>query len=327
MAQTVLDESIEKLERFCNLLGQTRAVMIRDAEILEARGESLERTEAETRERGEHVTERLKTTLQELTEAQAETLEDTDRLGDAAEDLVPDRLSTTEDSLDSSEASFEVSLGRDRADLEGAFLDLCDMGFVVLATMVDEIEAELGRAGQASGDALEGLEGELAEVGRLTVESHTETVAVLESAEHTLREGEAQELEQRLIEHTTLWADELPDAVRAACDAVGDPLETLYREWGAEVVAEGDELAQEIAGLLQGATHVVVSEAGEPLAAAVDETTCECFRDLAGGQETLLSVLADGEPATEAAAALVDDLVLGRQALEEIERTLSALAG
>jgi hypothetical protein len=113
--------------------------------------------------------------------------------------------------------------------------------------------------------------------------------------------------------------------VKAERASVGDPLETLYREWEAEVVAEGDELSDAVADLLQGAAEMVADEAGQPLAAAVEETTRDFFQALANEQDGLLSALAEGEPASDAASALVDDLVVAREVVDVIDQMLKAL--
>ena len=50
------------------------------------------------------------------------------------------------------------------------------------------------------------------------------------------------------------------------------------------------------------------------------------LRDAARGPGALLPALGEGEPASEAAAALVDDLFVARQLVSEIDRLLNALA-
>jgi hypothetical protein len=150
------------------------------------------------------------------------------------------------------------------------------------------------------------------------------TLAGLESTETGLREG-ADQLEQQAAEHATLWTEELPETVQAECASVGDPLEALYREWEAEVVAEGDELSDAVASLLQGAANIVADEAGQLLAAAVEETERDFLQALAGEHDGLLPVLEEGETASEAASALVDDLVMTRQVVGVIEQMLKAL--
>jgi hypothetical protein len=324
MASPSLDDSVERLEGFCTLLGQTTAVLTRDAEVLEARGDSLEQTEAETRKRGEHVAERLASELDELTEAQAGVVEETGRLTDAAHDVASARLPAAGDSLEAGGAAFEDHLGHDRAEIDSHFLDLADGGFTSLATVVDQIEAGLARAAESSGQALEHLERGLAEIGRQAEEARTVTLAGLESTETGLREG-ADQLEQQAAEHATLWTEELPETVQAECASVGDPLEALYREWEAEVVAEGDELSDAVASLLQGAADIVADEAGQLLAAAVEETERDFLQALAGEHDGLLPVLEEGETASEAASALVDDLVMTRQVVGVIEQMLKAL--
>jgi hypothetical protein len=50
------------------------------------------------------------------------------------------------------------------------------------------------------------------------------------------------------------------------------------------------------------------------------------FAALSGQQDALMPALGEGEPASEAAAALVDDLFVARHLVSEIERLLNALA-
>ena len=326
MAQPAFDDSIEKREAFCTLLGQTSAVVARDGEVLDARGDSLERTEAEVRSRGEHVAELLTTAHDEVSEAHEEAVEQADRLGETGQDLAATRLSAAEDGAESAEASFEQQVGQGRAQLEKDFQDLFETGFTSLAAAIDEIEAELAGAGEAAGQALEALEVGLTEVGQQTTEVRAKTVAALEEAEQAVAERDARELEQQAAEHAGLWMEDLPEAVRAECASVAEPLEALYREWEAEVVAEGDELSDDVAGLFEDGADIVANEAGQLLAAAVEETIGNSFAVLAGQQDALLPTVADGEPASEAAAALVDDLFVARQLVSEIDRLLNALA-
>jgi hypothetical protein len=325
MAQPNLDDGVENLENFCNLLGQTSAVLTRDTEVLEARGDSLEQTEAETRARAERVGEHLAIALEELTAAQDDALEEVDGLTDTAEKLAAARLQAAGDRLESGEASFEERLSHDRAQLEKSFLDLSESGFMSLGAAIDDVETELARAGEGSGHALESLEGGLTKVGRQVAEERSEMVGVLEAADEAIREGEVQELEQQGLEHFRLWTEELPETVRAECVSVAEPLEALYGEWEAEVVAEGDELGDAVADLLQSGAEMVTDEAGQPLASAVEEATNDALGALISELDGLLPVLDEGEPAAEAAAALVDDLVVAREVVSVVDRLLKAL--
>jgi DNA repair exonuclease SbcCD ATPase subunit len=324
MAQPSLDDSVERLEGFCTLLGQTTAMLARDAQVLESRGDSLEQTEAETRKRGEHVAERLAAELDELTQAQASVVEEAGRLTEVAQDVATSRLPTTGDSLEAGGTAFEQVLGHDRAEIDAHFLDLAEAGFTGLAAVVDRNEDVLARAAEGAGQALEHLERGLAEAGQQAEDARTETMAGLARAESALREAEG-ELEQQTAEDATLWTVQLPETVQAECASVGDPLEALYREWEVEVGVEGDELSEAVAGLLQGGADVVTNEAGQPLAAAAEQTERDALQLLSEQQDGLLPVLAEGEPASEAAAALVDDLVVAGQVVDVIDQMLKAL--
>src|SRR5687767_2781655 len=128
MPQPTLDAGVEHLESFCNLLGQTSAVLARDAEVLELREGTLERTETATQEKAEHVEDRLATALDDLTEAHAAAVEEADRLTELARELSVERLSASGESLESSESSFEERISQDRAELEKHFVDLSEAG-------------------------------------------------------------------------------------------------------------------------------------------------------------------------------------------------------
>jgi hypothetical protein len=326
MAATGFDDSVEKLLDFCNLLGQTSAVVTAETEVLEARGGSLERTEAETRKRCEQVADRLGTALDELTEAHEDACDHADRLTEAAQDLASSRLSATEESLDSAESSFEQRARQEEADLEKTILDLFDAGFQPLAAALDEIEAQLARGEESAKQALEELEQGAGEAASRADQERAETATAIDEAERAVAEEGAGALERDMAEHASFWGEELPEAVRAECLSVGEPLEALYREWEAEVVAEGDELSEAVAGLLEDAADIVTNQAGEPLATAVAGTADETLAALRGRQEVLLPTLADGEPASDDAAALVDELAIARVVVGEIDRLLKALA-
>lgn len=326
MASPAFDDGIEKLEGFCTLLGQTSAALLREGEVLDARGDSIEKTESEARQRCEQVAERLGAALDDVTDAEEDAVEQTDRLGEAAQDLAGNRLSAAEESLESAGEAFEERAGQDRAGLEKEVLDLFEAGFAALGAAIDEMETEVARAGEAARQALEALGQGIGETGAHVKEDGAKTVAALEEAERGVAEDDAHELERQVAAHVDLWVEELPEAVRAECASVAVPLEALYREWEAEVVAEGDELSEGVAGLLEDAADIVANEAGQPLAAAVEETTNGSFAALAGQREALLPALEEGEPASEAAAALVDDLSVARRLVAEIERLLNALA-
>jgi len=325
MAQPAFDDSVEKLEGFCNLLGQTIAVLTRDVEGLGARAESLDQTEAETRKRGEEVAQRLASELDDLTAAHEDAIEEADRLTEVAQDLAATRLPAAEDRLQSAESSVEERTSQEEAGLEKAFLDLFESGFTALATVIDEVEAELRGAGEGAREALEGLERGQVEVGQAMTETGGRTATALGEAERVAAEDASRALEQEGAEHSALWTEELPEAVRAECASVGEPLEALYREWEGEVATEGDELSEGVADLLADAAVVVASQAGQ-LAAAVREAIDDSLAALAGQQDVLVPTLTEGEPASEAAAALVDDLAVARQVVSEIDRLLRAIA-
>ena len=149
MAQPVVDDSVEKLETFCALLGQTSAVLTRDAETLDARGDSLQRTEAEARQRCEQISERLETALDALTEAHEDSVAQADRLTVAGQDLASARLPLLEEGLESAETSFEERSSQDRAEIEQELPSLLETGFASIATAIDEIEGVLVEAGDA----------------------------------------------------------------------------------------------------------------------------------------------------------------------------------
>jgi chromosome segregation ATPase len=325
MAQPAFDDGIEKLEALCTLLGQTSAVVTRDGEILDARGDSLDRTEDEARKRCEQIAERLATALDEVNDLHEDAVDASDRLSEAAHELASARLASAEDSVESARSSFEERLIEERSELEQGFQDLFETGFTSLATAVDEMETELAQAGESARQGFEVLEHGITEVGQQASEDGARTVAALQEAERNVAEDDA-ELEQQVAVHTDVWTEELPEAVRAECASVAEPLEVLYREWEAEVVAEGDELSEGVASLLEDAADIVAVEAGQPLASAAEAAVDDSLAALSGQQDALTPVLGEGEPASEAAAGLVDDLVVARQLVSEIDRLLNAIA-
>jgi hypothetical protein len=326
MAATGFDDSVEKLLDFCNLLGQTSAVVTGETDVLETRAGSLDKTEAETRKRCAQVAERLGTALEEISEAHEDACEQADRVAEAAEDLASSRLAAAEQDLESAGTSFGERARQEEADLEGMLLDLFETGFQPLAAALDEIEAELAQAEERAQQALEGLEQGAGEAAGRAEQERTETASAIDEAQRAVVEEDAGALERDMAEHAAFWGEELPEAVRAECASVAEPLEALYREWEAEVVAEGDDLSEAVAGLLEEAADLVTRLAGEPLATAVAATVDETLASLGGQQEALLATLADGEPASEVAAELVDDLAVARVVVEEIDRLLRALA-
>lgn len=325
MAQAALDDRIANLQSFCNLLAETTATVARDAQVLEARGDGLERAQTGVQERMEHVGERLETALEELTQAQAAAVEETERLAEAAEDLVPSRLSESDADLERGETAFEERLSHERADLETDFLDLSPAGFTALSTVLDEVEAGLTKGGEDSISALENLGTGLAHLVQRAGEVHQSTVAALDAADQELREGWGQELEGATAAHVTLWTNELPATVEAECTGVGDPLEALYDGWEQEIVAEGDELSEAVSTLIVDAAESIANEAGQALAESADGTARGSLQVLVGELEGLLPVLAEGEAAAEGASALVDDLVVVRRVVSQIDQLLNAL--
>jgi hypothetical protein len=320
------DESVEKLQDFCNLLGRTRAAVLAEGEVLEARSESLDDTEDEARKRCGSVAERLTSALEDFTQALEDAEEQADRLGQTADDLASSRLSGAQESVPSAESSFETRAAADESALEQELLELFDAGFASLATAVDDIEADVARADGRAREAFGHLADGIDEVGRLTEQLRARSAAALEEAERAVVEGGTSALEREVTGQEGFWRDELPEAVRAECAAVGEPLEALYGDWEAEVTAEGDELSEAVADLLQDAASAVTQQAGEALAAALAEAVDVALTALAGAQEALVSTLSDTEPASEAAAALVDDLAIASRVVDEIDRLLKALA-
>lgn len=327
MAQPTFDDGIENLQRFCTLLGETHGILARDLETLEARGHRLERAQAEVRERGEHLAERLETSLQALAEAQTEALEETERLGEAARSLAEVQLGEASEHVHRDEVSFEERTGHDRDGLEKDFVDLEGAGFAALTAALDGLEAELAAAGEEAAEALGTLHQGVTELAERADHTRGEAAAALDAAEDRLRESQVQEWEPQVAEHVAFWTEELPEAVQARCEAVGDPLETLYDAWEQEVVAEADELTGAVGSFVQAATASVAEEAAQPLAEATERTTEGALQALGGELDDLLAPLAEGEEAADAAAALVDDLVVTRRIVGEIDQLLNALQG
>jgi hypothetical protein len=323
-AQPALDDSLDKLQDFCRLLGETTVVLEQDTEILGARSGGFQERETDARERTDGVGERLEAAREEIDRVRADAVEELDAVAEAAERMSA-ASAAADDRCGAGEGSFEQSLERSQAELEKEFEELAEGGFTRLDAAVDETDAELARDDGAAEDAAEALEAAWSTLAQQAAQAGSDLGAVLHEAAEDLEKTQAGALAEDGAEHARLWSEELPQVVQAECQSVADPLEALYRDWEADIDGEADALGEAVVEILQDAGNVLVQETGEPVSAAAEELAGGALQSLTDEQEGLEPILEECESAGAAVAELVDDLAIGHRIVGEIDRVLETL--
>jgi hypothetical protein len=323
MAEARVDEGVENLERFSTLLAETTANLGARASLLEEHGAGLEKLDDEARARMGRVNDRLEAALDRLDDRQQEAVEETEDLAGAAEKLTPDVLGDAAARLHVAEDGCARRLDSARSRLETEMLDLSRSGFAALADALDQIEAGLRRAGEGAGDGLQALEETLAELEVRAGGVRADGVRVLDAVQQELGR-EQQTLEASAAEALTRWAD-ASNEIEEDGAAVADAVEALYGAWRDELLSEAQRMMDAVAELMQQGAAFVLEDTGRPLGQQVEGVAEGALQPLAGDVERLCPILAEGEQQADTASSLVEDLLVVRQVIAEVDRLLAAL--
>jgi hypothetical protein len=323
MPPVTFDDGVENLEKFCVLLAETTATVEARASTLDAQGAALEKLDQEARGRLDRLGDFLETSLDQLDQRRHAVVEETERLGESAERLTQDLLSDAGERFQRQEDDSERRLDADRSDLETALAGLSEAGFASLATALEEAEAGLTRAGEEAGEGLDGLEQDLGEMEQRANALHSETDHALEAAREALANDE-QSLEASAAEAIADW-DEAASDVQEDGGSVADGLQALYDVWRDELTSEGEQLMAAGAELMQHGAAFVLEQTGSSLSQAMEAVTGTSLQPLAAETQRLVPVLAEAEQDADSASSLVDELVVVRLVVADVDRLLAAL--
>jgi hypothetical protein len=320
-ADDSLDDGIANLERFCALLAETHAGLEQATAALAEQRAGLDEVEQDLATRTDALQAALEGALQEVEEALRGAREEADGLTQAAEEAADVRLAGLAEGVDRLAAEAQERLVADRSLLEREMQSLAD-GFTSCVGTLEGAGSTLTAAGDEGERALADLRQAATELAERSASAGEESLATLAAAQQELAAAQ-QSFEQSSGEVASGWQG-LAGAVEEQCSTVAGALQSLYDGWRDELAAAGAELVTEVGELAQQAAAAVLDES-QGLAQAVDDATQGSLAALGAELERLAAPLADGEQAADEASGLVDDLVVAREVVAEVDELLDAL--
>jgi len=320
MAEATLDEGLQNLQNFCNLLGNVNTRLTSLAEAFDAFGTHVTSLEDAAEERWNHLQGDLRALIHAADAGADEVAAEMTTLSEAAHDLSATRLNAAEHDLERAENGLRDHLHEAANALRQHFGTLADSGYAAAKAQVDAgasaIEHVHHDFDQHVTDAAHGFE---------TVQGHITSAET--ELNHAVAEADtAIDTAQGKIDAAAGKAAEGDDAVHQAATQETGQVEPHYDELASHAATAAEALHDLVSGLAQDTIHFLTDHLTTLVAESVQAGVVQPSEQWEGALDALDGVLKEGETETRELPRLVEDLEISKRKAVELEQALSQMA-
>jgi chromosome segregation ATPase len=319
-----LDDSIGKLQQFCQDLTRANGQLENDIGTVEEQADVLDALEDRAGEVIGGLADALEQAQQELGTAHDDARTEIDKLADLAEQVSGQRLGSAGDRLGAAEDAFVDVVNESQKELEDTQERLRQEGFDALVTALEALEGEVEGLGGETEGHFDGLTSGLEELGGDADEARSEVNDGLDEAKGGIEE-DGQTTAEAAKDAASSWSDELDQEISQRCQAVGDGVESAYNDWEADVKEQADAWNANTTEAVEETTNFLVDETPSKLAEPMGETVETGGTATAEAEGAGVTALTEGEQVVDPLQALVPELEVVRRIVGDIDRLLNEL--
>lgn len=319
MSTVTLDDGVQNLSQFCNLLAQTNESLHAHAEGFDALSGQLQELEDSAEEHIGGLGDQLQDFATETDQGAEEAVGDLEELAEAAQQADQSELDEIEQDTDSLEQKLTERLDRDREEIDQHAETLNQDGFDVLDAGLSTALETMGRAeadaDEAFGNLITALGSQQQQIVENAAEQSLQEAAAVVTSEMEALDGAAEEA-------THAWLDEMPSEVVSECAGVVEPLQSTYDGFRQSAEDDGQDLIDTVSTLAEETARLLGVELTSDLEQAWEGTLTPALGEWEDGLGDLETTLGDGEETVQDLDPLVDELVIARDTVAEIDRVL-----
>jgi uncharacterized phage infection (PIP) family protein YhgE len=319
MATATLDDGVQNLSQFCALLAQTNDMLQANAQGFDQLSEQYQELEQSAEEHIGGLGDQCQEIATETAESADEATGELDNLAEAAQQAHQAELAEVEQGAEVLEQELTDRLQKDQEEIGQHAETLNRDGFdaleATLTTVMEGLDGAQSEAEEAFGNLIAALDSEEQQFKDNVAEQALEDAAEAVKAEMEALDGVAEEAAEG-------WLDAIPNEVVSECVGIVGPLQGTYDGFRQAAEDEGRELIETVSTLGDEAARLIGVEFASDLEQAWDRTLTPAFGDWEDGLGELKTALDEGEQAALVLDPLVDELLVAKETVREIDRTI-----
>lgn len=319
MATATLDDGVQNLSQFCSLLAQTSDLLQANASGFDQLSEQFQELEHSAEEHIGGLGDRCQGIGTETDQTADEAAGDLDDLAETAQQAEQSELAEVEQGTEALEQKLTERLEKDQEEINQHLDTLNRNGFDALdASLNAALEAFDGAQGDAEaslGSLIAALDSQKQQFAENAAEQSLEDAGGAVKAEMETLDGVAEAA-------ADAWLDAIPNEVVSECVGIVGPLQDTYDGFRQAAEDDGQELIETVSTLAEEAARLVGVEFASDLEKAWDGTVTPALGEWGDGLGELKTALDDGEQTADALAPLVDELLVAKETVREIDRTI-----
>lgn len=319
MATATLDDGVQNLSQFCALLAQTNDMLQANAQGFDQLAEQYQELEQSAEEHIGGLGDQCQEIATETAESADEATGDLDNLAEAAQQAHQAELAEVEQGAEALEQELTDRLQKDQEEISQHAETLNRDGFnaleATLSTVMEALDGAQSDAEEAFGNLIAALDSEEQQFKDNVAEQALEDAAGAVKAEMEALDGVAEEAAEG-------WLDAIPNEVVSECVGVVGPLQNTYDGFRQAAEDEGRELIETVSTLGDEAARLIGVEFASDLEQAWDGTLTPALGEWGDGLAEIKTSLDEGEQAALVLDPLVDELLVAKETVREIDRTI-----